>query len=265
MKLGKYFKGYYYKHQKGRDVLSIIYGEASGGKFLQVITRDDSFYIPCERELDISKAGVDLDVKYEDFSLRGKVKYRRLTPLKYDIMGPFKFFPMQCSHEIVSLNHKVEGGFNLNGKYFDFTGGTGYIEGDRGTSFPKSYLWVQCGDFEKNYSIVASVADVPFGPFSFNGCVCVVSYMGREYRLATYLGARAVEVEKDKLIIKQRKYELVVRIGGSKGRKLAAPIRGEMNNAVYEDAACTANFKFYVKGRELFDITSETASFEFVV
>ena len=31
----------------------------------------------------------------------------------------------------------------------DFTNGVGYIEGDSGTSFPESYVWVHCNDFSE--------------------------------------------------------------------------------------------------------------------
>lgn len=67
------------------------------------------------------------------------------TPLRSDIMGPFRFLPgMECSHGVISMGHSLEGKLDLNGKRIDFSGGTGYVETDRGRSFPSAYLWTQC-------------------------------------------------------------------------------------------------------------------------
>ncbi len=263
--MSKYFKGYYYKHQKGANILSVIAGETSEEKFLQVITKEDSYYIPHQNGCTFSGNGMNIDTKHKNICLKGKVTYSNITPIKYDIMGPFKFIPMECKHEIVSMNHRVDGGFTLNGKFLDFTNGNGYIEGDKGTSFPRSYLWVQCNNFEQRYSIVASVADIPLGLMHFKGCICNINYLGKEYRLATYLGARVIQLTRNKLIVKQRKYELVVDILNPTGQKLVAPVCGKMDKHIYEDISCTAVFRFYIKGQKLFDITNSFTSFEFVV
>ena len=77
-------------------------------------------------------------------------------------MGPFKYFPMECRHGIISMRHTLEGRLKLNGKEIDFTNGLGYIEKDSGRSFPSSYVWVQANDFDEPCSIMASVADIPF-------------------------------------------------------------------------------------------------------
>ena len=47
-----------------------------------------------------------------------------------DRMGPFKYFPMECRHRIISMRHTLEGRLKLNGKEIDFTNGLGYIEKD---------------------------------------------------------------------------------------------------------------------------------------
>jgi tocopherol cyclase len=53
----------------------------------------------------------------------------------------------------------------LNGRELNFTGGKGYIEGDSGRSFPKSYTWVQCNDFTVECSIMVSVVHIPFASY----------------------------------------------------------------------------------------------------
>ena len=90
--------------------------------------------------------GLFLDIREPDLTLRGKLHYGELTPLESDIMGPFRFLPMQCSHSVYSMAHTLAGGFTVDGRFIDLTGGTGYIEGDRGSAFPRDYLWVQCND-----------------------------------------------------------------------------------------------------------------------
>lgn len=44
--MGNYFDGYYYKHQKGDDVLSLVVGRSNSEEFIQVITRDSSYNVP---------------------------------------------------------------------------------------------------------------------------------------------------------------------------------------------------------------------------
>ena len=184
-------------------------------------------------------------------------------PIKYDIMGPFKFLPMECKHEIISMNHLLEGGLRLNGEYLDFTGGTGYIEGDEGKSFPESYTWIQCNDFYKKYSIVVSIATIPLGPLNFKGCICNINYLGNEYRMATYLGVKINQCSEQNVILTQRKYKLIIDVSKSNGKNLSAPHAGNMVRTIKEDISCKANFKFFINNDLLFDITDENTSFEY--
>ena len=243
--------------------MSIINSESSDGKLIQVLTKDNSYTLPYKEGNIFSKNGIKLDLQDKNLSLSGEIKYSYLTPVKYDIMGPFKFLPMECKHEIVSMNHTLEGGLRLNGKYLDFTGGTGYIDGDKGKSFPKSYTWVQCNDFYKRYSIVVSIANIPLGSFEFRGCICNISYLDKEYRMATYLGVKINECSKKKIILTQRKYKLIIEIFKSNGKNLSAPHNGNMTRTIKEDISCEANFKFFIENKLLFDITNENTSYEY--
>ena len=71
-----------------------------------------------------------------------------------------------------------------------------------------------------------SVADIPLGPLDFTGCICAVLYGGREYRLATYLGARAVRWSGGGALIAQGKYRLAVELLEERSRPLKAPVLG---------------------------------------
>lgn len=263
-----YFEGYYFKHQKGGRTLCLIAGSSGGEKFIQVITDDFSVNVPFSKGNIFSPKGVRLDIRTPQLSLAGKIRYGKLSPIRYDIMGPFKFFPMECRHGIVSMHHRLEGKVMLNGEMIDFTGGLGYIEKDSGRSFPSSYVWMQANDFfdgnrAQPCSIVASVASIPFFGLRFRGCICVIQYGGREYRLATYLGVRVISCTEDTIILKQRKYRLEIRVKGGTGRNLSAPKDGKMTRTIQECAACPAEFRFYHKERLIFDLHSQCASYEY--
>lgn len=261
----EYFCGYYFKHQKGDNILSVIPGKAGKERFIQVITSDNSYYFPFLSGNAFSKNGIKLNIKSNDFSIRGKVLYKNLTPIRYDIMGPFAFLPMECSHGIVSMHHELYGGFFINGHFIDFTGGNGYIEKDSGTSFPKSYAWLQCNDFTEKASISVSVADIPFLNYNFTGCICVIWYGGKEYRIATYLGGKASLYNENKIILTQRERLLIIDFDEKyNSHPLAAPDKGQMSRTIKESLSRKARFRFYINSKLVFDMTSNHCSFEFV-
>lgn len=257
------FKGYYLKHQKGEHTLCIIIGHANNERFIQVITEKAAWQLPWTSKCCWGPKGLKVNLAHEDFSLKGQLSYGSFTPLKYDIMGVFKYIPTECRHGVVSMNHEINGQLVLNGQVLDFDGGRGYIEMDSGRSFPSDYMWIQANDFKEKISIMAAVADIPFAIGSFRGCICVISYKGREYRLATYCGVQIVSCSKKRLILKQRRYRLEVYIHGSSGHRLRAPQNGIMCRIIEENAACKADFIFYDRGEKVFELHSEHASFEF--
>ena len=145
-----------------------------------------------------------LDIEEDGIKARGSVTFGAMTPIKYDIMGPFRFVPfMECRHSVFSMLHTVDGEIEINGEKLVFAGDIGYIEGDRGHSFPKVYSWTQCC-FD-NGSLTLSVADIPIGFVHFTGIIGVVYAGGKEYRIATYLGAKAKKIEGGKIIVRQKK------------------------------------------------------------
>ena len=262
-KLSKYFEGYYYKHQNKKDTLCIIVGHSETEKFIQVITQDDVWQVPYEKGNIFSKKGIRLQIKTPNLTMRGTIRYRELSPIRYDIMGPFRFFPMECRHGVISMRHRLEGKIQLNGKIFDFTDGIGYIEKDSGRSFPSDYTWVQANDFQEACSIMAAVAVIPFCGLKFLGCICVIQYQGKEYRIATYLGGKAVVCTKNKMVLRQGKYTLDIEINSQNGQRLNAPQNGEMRRTILETASCPAEFRFYKRKELLFHLHSEKTSFEY--
>ena len=271
------FEGWYYKHQAHGRSLALIPGRAGDGAFVQVITDDRAYNIPYPLSeyhrigdcLSVggsvfSPRGLMLDIRRPGLTLTGEIIYAGLTPLRGDIMGPFRFLPMECRHGVVSMRHALSGTVALNGGTLDFTGGVGYIETDSGRSFPAGYTWAQCNDFARDCSVMASVAAVPVFGRTLPGCICAVWLDGREYRLATYKGVRILRCRPGRLELEQGPYRLSVTVKPREGHRLAAPHAGTMNRVIRENLSCPARVRFAEGDRVLFEGESAHASYEWV-
>ena len=196
------FAGWYYKHQRQDDMIAFIPGRAESGAFVQMLTPEGSrqFMLP---ELSVkgdsvragdclfSPDGCRVDLP----GVRGEIVYGKLTPLRRDIMGPFRYLPMECRHGVVSMAHTLSGSLMVDGVRHCFDGGMGYVEKDSGTSFPSAYQWLQCNDFPQPCALMAALARIPLGKGGFTGCICSILYRGREYRFATYGGVRILKAD----------------------------------------------------------------------
>lgn len=105
------------------------------------------------------------------------------------IMGPFTYIPMACSHSIISLQHSIMGSIAFAQHTYTIHG-VGYIEKDRGTSFPTKYLWLQANHYDQNDSIFLSIARIPFCKLHFMGSIAILMIKKKQFRFASYLGAR---------------------------------------------------------------------------
>lgn len=281
-----YFEGWYLKHTKEDKMIGFIpafHINPAGQSYasIQVITKDSSyikyfsesdFFVSTKKfyckigKNEFSEKGIKIHLEVEGIKIKGELTYGRLQPLASDIMGPFRYFPMmQCNHGVLSLFHKLKGHLSINDKMFDFTDGIGYIEKDWGTSFPSSYVWTQCNWTDKgNKAVMLSIADVPVPVLkkSITGCICVVFYEGREYRLATYLGVRILHNSEKKIILRQGCYRLEVRLIREVPFSLQAPVEGSMIRKVNESPVSTVIYRFLRKNKVLFEKISENAGFE---
>lgn len=281
MRSRRYFEGWYLKQQNDAETLALIpayHADNSGAASasLQVIADDCAHNVPLPAQafsLDrkkrvlrlagctFSRDGCALDLRSDGCAIRGALQFVSPVSPRYDIMGPFAAVPwMECRHSVFSLFHRVNGALSLNGREYRFDGGAGYMEGDRGTSFPRRYVWTQCalgGD-----SIMLSVADIPFGPLHFVGIVGFVYIRGRECRVATYRGARPVDIRDDFVSVRQGRLLLTVEVLRANAHALRAPHRGDMARTIHESAACTARYSCFWDGKQLFQRVSERASFE---
>lgn len=124
-KRGPYFEGWYLKHQtKEGSALALIpaiHIDRTGrhSASLQVIADNQVWWLEYpETEFDASEQAfriqmgknlftsqrIWLDMEQNGLSLCGTLCYGQFTPLKSDIMGPFRFLPgMECSHGVISM------------------------------------------------------------------------------------------------------------------------------------------------------------------
>lgn len=280
-----YFKGWYFKQQGEDETVALIPAlhtdvRGNGTASLQIITREEalcveypgkSFHadrrgprIALGRSF-FSTAGLRLDVDTDGINAKGELAFGPLSRLQYDVMGPFQFVPfMECRHSVASMAHTVNGQLLINGKHYLLEDGIGYIEGDRGRSFPKRYAWAQCLWREEGpCSLFLSVADIPFWRGSFTGIIGAVILKGREYRIATYLGARINHIGDGRVVVSQGEYTLSAKRLSGGGMALKAPVMGGMTRMIRENPACRARFHF-TRGKEvLFDFETDRAGFEY--
>ena len=280
---GPYFEGWYFRCQtregKGLALIPALHMDENGTKTasIQLITEDRSCLVdyPYDKfraqrdELHIeisgnrfSADGIALDISREGMLIRGSLRFGPLCPLGSDIMGPLRFVPgLECRHSVFSMYHSVGGTVEINGSSLDFTGGIGYIEGDRGTSFPKRYLWIQDG--WENGSFMLSVAEIPLVTLRFTGCICAFWLEGRLYRIATYRGARVIRWNSEFASVRQGKYRVEVRLLEQNPKPLKAPDSGRMLRTVHECIRSRVQIRILMGDRVLADRISDRAAFEF--
>lgn len=278
------FKGWYLKHQIGDRVFSFVisFHKLTSGiehACIQFITNEGSIYerYPMEHcQIDLenfvfkighnrfSKEGCRVHLKTKDMELACNVKYGQFTAVPSDIMGPLRFIPnMQCKHEIISMSHEIHGFIDINGEAVELSGGTGYIEGDRGHSFPEKYMWSQCNfKYKGDHSIVLACADIPLPRGSFEGVICQVLYKGIQYRLATYSGAKIMQKTDRSISIKQGKMRVYIMFMDKGGHRMRIPHKGEMKGYVRENPAGRVRYVFYNEEKKIFDFVSRCGSFE---
>lgn len=267
-----YFEGWYFKQVLFKNkVLSIIPGISISNHrkhaFIQVIEtiNNKAYYIPYNIE-DVefgktifyikiknnyfSKDKIILDIDYEDLELKGELKLTNLTPLsktlyRPTIMGPFSYLKnMQCNHAIISMHHTVKGTIYLNKQKIKVKNGTGYIEKDFGTSFPKKYLWLHSNTSKvtPKISLTLSIANIPVGLLSFKGFFCTLLIDKKEYYFTTYYSSSVKVTPFNNpdnnnlhIILKNKHYLLDLLIIPKIGQELVAPQHGKMIKLLKEN------------------------------
>lgn len=282
-----YFEGWYFKcaDEKADNVMAFIpgvsYGKGASDShaFIQVIdasrNRSGYFRFPVSDfryaydrldlqigESHFSEDGLTLSLDDGTMSYRGNLHFS--SPLHYPksfwcpgIMGPFSFLPfMECYHGIVHINSSIYGSLAIDSQECVFDNGTGYIEKDWGTSFPKNWIWVQCNHFTvPNMSFMLSYAHIPFPGRSFNGLISFLSMNDRIYKLTTYNGARVTFLDYEDNILtvlaENRRHALNLSVTVKPGSMLKAPKNGVMDNDIIESMTSEIDLSLIGKNGKL--------------
>lgn len=274
-----YFCGWYFRCQSDQQTLAVIPSvhRTKESKYctIQLITDTQSFQVPFpysdfqkqDNQISIGrnrfgKDGITLDIRAPDLHATGSVRFGPFTPIQYDIMGLFRYIPfMQCRHSVYSMRHSVDGTLFINEAPYMFQNAVGYIEGDRGYSFPSKYVWTQCSF--PDGALMLSIADIPLGGIHFTGVIGIILLHRKEYRLATYLGAKAVKIEPSEIIVRQDSFVLKVRSHSPTGHPLRAPVGGAMVRTIHEHPSCLVSYRFEGNGIPLLELDAPNAAFEY--
>lgn len=270
-----YFEGWYFKNTNLQRGISFIPGiniyDTGAKAFIQIITNNMSYFVhynindfqfyynPFSIRIgnnSFSKESIDINIedKFQNLKIYGNIKYSNSKNINTNIfapniMGPFSYIPfMECNHAILSMQNDINGYININDEIIQFNNNKGYIEKDWGCSFPKSYIWCQGNNFQKNNaSFMFSVADIPFKLFTFKGFICSLLINKEEFKFTTYNNAKLVEYDIKEnsfsITFKKDLYILNIKSNYSKGLKLVAPVKGKMAKDIFESisASVTVN------------------------
>jgi hypothetical protein len=220
-----YFEGWYLKHVTSdlSQSISFIPGislSKDPHSFIQLLNglTEESIYIRYNNEDFYAENGKfairigksffsdsysEIDIRSKGITAIGRIEYMNTHPYPRNlfnpgIMGWYSFVPfMECKHGVVSVNHSLSGVLELNSQVIDFKNGKGYIEKDWGTSFPESWIWVQCNHFEKeDASFMLSVAKIPWMSRYFIGFLGFLYDGTKFYNFATYNRSRLTKLDK---------------------------------------------------------------------
>ncbi|MHA1454007.1 MAG: tocopherol cyclase family protein [Promethearchaeota archaeon] len=195
---------------------------------------------------------VKADLKFTDL-----IRLRR-TVLNPGVMDLYTWLPfMETKHGVVSMNHNVNGSFEINNNHIDFTDGKGYIEKDWGTSFPSNWIWMQSNHFEEsNRSFMFSLAKIRYLGIKFTGFLGVLWNKGEILRFGTYTGAkiRNLEIKKTHVKFDIHMKQTILNVFASKSidesgstitAKMMTPDLGEMSAKCMESISSTIKLSLY--------------------
>jgi hypothetical protein len=176
---------------------------------------------------------------------------------------------MECFHGIVSFGHQLEGLLNVEGKEQSFSNGKGYIETDWGKGFPSGYIWMQTNhfDFNKETSLIASCAIIPWIGKSFRGFIMGLMHEGKLYSWTTYNGAKELELRVDDTHVYWKVTgpdgTLDLKAERTRGGLLHAPLHKNMHRRVEETMDSTVEITLTDNnGKQIVSGTGTAAALE---
>lgn len=252
MKNKGYFFGKYYKISNLVDhSLAFISYVTNDKEGLMLLTNNKSSDLSLE-EIKINDNEFIFNVNKPDLRIKGKInKYNDVIPKK-DIMGIFRYFPIECKHNLYSYLSYTSGSLEVNDKIVDYSNGRMYIEGDEGKSFPSKYIWINGLDESSSYT--CSVATIPLLGKTILGFFCYIYTGSKVYRFATYNFAKVKVNDNNSISIRKGKYRLkIIYIPKlDEAHKLKAPNNGEMSRYIREALSTTSKVSLYKKNKIIY-------------
>lgn len=139
-----YFYGWYLKCESDEQTLAVIPAVHQSGRkrtcSIQIITDDNAWTVSFPAGVyhragnnifignnQFGKWGIRLAIHTLEISVKGQIRFGPLSPLKYDIMGPFLLVPfLECRHRVYSMLHSVTGTVYINQQKYFFQNAFGY-------------------------------------------------------------------------------------------------------------------------------------------
>jgi len=280
-KKANYFEGWYFKivdkstlntfcvipsvsygksPSESKATIQILEGESSNSYNFD-FNIDDFHFSKDSFEINIgenyfSKDKLSINIDRDGHTIKAELSFKDLTPwpvttFSPGVMGWFAFIPfMECYHGVLSLTHTVQGFTQIDKENIDFTQGKGYMEKDYGSSFPKSWIWMQSNHFKNNgTSLMCSIANIPFIKGSFTGFICGLYFNGTLYKFATYTGAKLAYVDTSgdmvSICLRNKSQELQIEGRTKNAGKLLSPKNGIMEGEVLESLTAKVHIKLY--------------------
>lgn len=242
----------YFKHKDGKlEIFLHIYAPLTNNYFYLAFPQDqikmnpDEFFIKLDN-CRFSDKGIELNIQKEEIKLQcsldfSEQKYWPKKGLSTSIMGPFLYLPfMECFYAVPMPYFKIRGKVQFQGMDWNFNQGTGYCEKNWGSSFPSDWIWLQSNFFQKKRqtSFLFSMAEIPLGPFHFQGIAAYLYFDDQFFCFTSYQGAKLVhwQFEDNKLMleIRQGRYYLNLQAAPGDFTALKAPSRQGMNSEIKE-------------------------------
>jgi len=263
-----YFEGWYFKHVSADtgNAFAVIPGISlsdDAHSFIQYIDgnkgttsyfrylpeeihfNDKTFEIHLGRSF-FSDKEIKLDLENDEHHISGNIQYSDVNRLpkhilRPGIMGWYSFVPgMECNHGVLSTGHCLEGKITVNRQVTDYSGGRGYIEKDWGTSFPESWIWLQCNNFSgEDVSVMISVAKIPWRGSWFMGFISFLRIGKRTKIFATYNGAKIIKLKRiddnsTEIILAKAPVLMTATVTKKGSGTLKAPSMGLMDSIIKE-------------------------------
>jgi len=298
-----YFEGWYFRltHSEKEQSVTFIPGisysadHTANHAFIQVLNHQGiSDYIKYPlSEFSYNKNPLTIKIGPNLFSLRymqlllggkisvkGYIKFNNIIKPKFQmknwgIMGPLKLVPhLPCYHDVISVQHDVQGSLLIDGELTNWNGGVGFIETDRGYSFPKAYTWLQCNTFQdRNIAFNGSVSLIEMGNMNFVGCYALLYTPTSHFNFASWQGAsvRFLDYKNHQLgiVLRQGQYDLNIKVQlpedyETTHQKIIAPVQGEMKNMISETMTAKIELVLWDKGKSILAANGEWCGAEII-